>query len=125
MAKSNSRDFNLIQINIKEVKKSYQNLDPKRSFEKMILKPVCLEKMPTFLLIILIFQFVLQNFPANQDIQTLYQLIEGSQKLSKENYGPIKFMKDIYSIKQQHISKKPFKYQCGFRQPRPQRISLL
>ena len=39
-AKSNSQVFKFCQINIKEIKKTFQNLDPKKSHKRMILKRI-------------------------------------------------------------------------------------
>ena len=67
--KNNSQLFRFSQIDIEEVKKSFQSLDPRKAAQKDDIKTNLLKKHVDFLqnthVIISMIQFVLQNFPTN------------------------------------------------------------
>ena len=66
-AKNNFQVFKFSQIDIEEVKKSFQSLEPKKAAQKDDIKTNLLKK--TFLqnthMMTSMIKFVLQNFPAN------------------------------------------------------------
>ena len=68
-AKNNSQVFKFSQIDIEEVKKSFQSLDPKKAAQKDDIKINLLKKNVDFFAQYTcddsMIQFVLQNFPTN------------------------------------------------------------
>ena len=114
-AKNNCQVFKFSQIDIEEVKKSFQSLDPKKAAQKDDIKTNLLKKNIDF--------FAKYTCDDINDIKrTSYPHIKKS-KLSKENYRPISILPNVSKIYErclydqiatyfEHIFSR---YQCGFR----------
>ena len=119
-SKSNSRFFNFTGINIKEIKNSYQNFDPKKTFSKDNIKTNLLMKNADFFAKYtcddINASIHLSKFVSNLKHADIVPTHKNNSKVPKENYRPISFSVNIskiykrcvYAIQQQDISKKIF-----------------
>ena len=112
-AKNNSQVFKFNQINVEQVKKSFQSLNPIKATQKTFSQNI---HVTTSMI-----QSILQNFPTNRNKWASYLHIKKS-KISKENYRPVSILQNVSKIYERCLYDQIATffelifstYQCGF-----------